>query len=221
MKLLLVEDSARLRATVQRGLRAAGFAVDAAADGAQAQRFLHTYEYDLVVLDLMLPRIDGLTLLRGISHCAERPRVLVLSARDQVRDRVAALNVGADDYLVKPFAFDELLARLHALARRPEHAQADVLDLGVLRIDMRAQQVTAMGRPLPLTPRELATLTLLARHRGRVFTRTEILERTAGSDSMSSDRSIEVLIFGLRRKLSAAALEGLVETRRGAGYLIP
>lgn len=220
MKLLLVEDSERLRNTVQRGLVAAGFTVDAAADGVIAQGFLRAYEYDLVVLDLMLPRVDGLTVLRGMVHQRARPRVLVLSARDQVSDRIEALDAGADDYLVKPFSFDELLARLHALARRPEQAQTPVLECGALRIDVRSQSATAGGAALALTPREFTALALLARHRGRVFTRSEILERTAGSDSMSSDRSVEVLIFGLRRKLSAAGLDGLVQTRRGAGYLI-
>ncbi|HET8700633.1 MAG TPA: response regulator transcription factor, partial [Nitrococcus sp.] len=145
----------------------------------------------------------------------------VLSARDQVADRVEALDAGADDYLVKPFAFDELLARLHALARRPIQAQPPLLELGPLCIDQRARHALAHGQIMPLTPREFALLSLLARHRGRVFTRAEILERTAGSDSDSSERSVEVLVFGLRRKLAAASLEGLVQTRRGIGYLIP
>jgi two-component system copper resistance phosphate regulon response regulator CusR len=221
MKLLLVEDSERLRTTVQRGLRAAGFTVDAAADGAEARHFLGTYEYELVVLDLMVPHVDGMTVLRGLAHQRSRPRVLVMSARDQVSDRVAALDVGADDYLVKPFAFDELLARLHALARRPEQAQMPLLELGPLCIDMRSHRALVNDEPLPLTPREFALLALLARHRNRAFTRNEILERTAGSDSRSSDRSVEVLVFGLRRKLAAVGLGDLVETRRGAGYLIP
>lgn len=221
MKLLLVEDSERLRTSLQRGLRAAGFIVDAVADGAEARGFLGAYDYELIVLDLMLPRVDGLTLLRGLVGRRARPRVLVLSARDQVADRVEALDGGADDYLVKPFAFDELLARLHALARRPEQAQPPLLEFGALRIDQRAQRALAHGQVVPLTPREFALLSLLARHRGRVFTRTEILERTAGSDSDSSERSVEVLVFGLRRKLAAALLDNLVQTRRGIGYLIP
>lgn len=221
MKLLLVEDSERLRTSLQHGLGAAGFTVDAVADGAAAGGFLGTYDYELIVLDLMLPHVDGLTLLRGLAGRPARPRVLVLSARDQVADRVAALDAGADDYLVKPFAFDELLARLHALARRPIQAQPLLLELGALRIDQRARQALAHDQLVPLTPREFALLSLLARHRGRVFTRAEILERTAGSDSDSSERSVEVLVFGLRRKLVAASLDDLVQTRRGCGYLIP
>lgn len=222
MKLLLVEDSERLRLTIQRGLIAAGFTVDAAADGVIANGFLHAYVYDLVILDLMLPRVDGLAVLRGMASLSARPRVLVLSARDQIADRVEALNLGADDYLVKPFAFDELLARLHALARRPAQAQASVLSCAGLQVDLLSHSASLPeGEALPLTPREFAVLALLARHRGRIFSRNEILERTAGSDSVASDRSVEVLVFGLRRKLAAAGLEELVKTRRGIGYLIP
>lgn len=221
MKLLLVEDSERLRQTLQRGLASAGFVVDTAADGVDAQGFLRAYEYDLMVLDLMLPRLDGLGVLRGLMQQSVRPRVLVLSARDQVPDRVEALNAGADDYLVKPFSFDELLARLHALMRRPEQAQTSLLEIDALRVDLRAHGALVDGRGLPLTPREFSLLALLARNRGRVFSRGEILERLAGGDTTASDRSIEVLVFGLRRKLSAVGLDGLIETRRGAGYLIP
>ncbi|MDA3913878.1 response regulator transcription factor [Oleiagrimonas sp.] len=221
MKLLLVEDSERLRETVRRGLEAEGFTVDTAVDGIEGRSFLETYEYDLMVLDLMLPRMDGLALLRVMPSAAVQPRVLVLSARDQVQDRVTALDSGADDYLVKPFAFDELLARLHALARRPKLAHAPELEIGPLRIDLRAHRVCVGANTLSLTPREFALLVLLARHRGRVFSRSEILERVAGSDSRASDRSIEVLVFGLRRKLASAIGDDLIQTRRGAGYLIP
>ncbi|HEX7339613.1 MAG TPA: response regulator transcription factor [Rhodanobacteraceae bacterium] len=221
MKLLLVEDSERLRHTLQRGLSAAGFVVDTAADGIAAQGFLRGYVYDLMVLDLMLPRMDGLGVLHGLSRRHVRPRVLVLSARDQVHDRVEALDAGADDYLVKPFSFDELLARLHALMRRPEEVKEALLEVGELKVDQRAHAALVAGRTLPLAPREFALLALLARHRGRVFSRAEVLERLAGSDTVASDRSVEVLVFGLRRKLSAAGIDGLVETRRGAGYLIP
>ncbi len=220
MKLLLVEDSERLRKTLQHGLQGAGFVVDAADDGVIACNFLDAYEYDLVVLDLMLPRRDGLTVLRQLPGGGRRPRVLVLSARDRVADRIGALDAGADDYLVKPFAFDELVARLHALARRPQEVQAEVLSHGTLAWDARAHSAFVDGQMLPLTPREFSLLGVLLRHRGRVFSRLELLERTAGSDTEVSDRSVEVLVFGLRRKLDAAGLPSLIETRRGAGYLI-
>jgi DNA-binding response OmpR family regulator len=221
MKLLLVEDSQRLRATLARGLRAAGMTVDTAGDGVEANGYLAGYAYDLVVLDLGLPRLDGLGVLRALPAGGERPRVLVLSARDQVGDRVEALNAGADDYLVKPFAFEELLARLHALARRPAETHADVLEHAGVRLDAYAHRTIAKGLALQLTPREFALLELLLRHRGRVFSRAEILERIAGSDTEASDRSIEVVVFGLRRKLDDSGCTGLIENRRGAGYLIP
>jgi len=220
MKLLLVEDSQRLRETLARGLRAAGFTVDVAADGVEASGFLAGFDYDFVLLDLGLPRMDGLSVLRALPAGGARPRVLVLSARDQVNDRVEALNAGADDYLAKPFAFEEVLARLYALARRPAEARADVLEHAGIRLDARAREATCNGERLSLTPREFALLELLLRHRGRVFARAAILERIAGSESDASDRSIEVLVFGLRRKLSQAGCEDVIENRRGAGYLI-
>lgn len=221
VKVLLVEDSERLRATLARGLRAAGFAVDAAADGVEATRFLAAYEYDHVVLDLGLPRLDGFGVLRALPAGGRRPRVLVLSARDRVDDRIEALNAGGDDYLVKPFSFEELLARLRALARRPAEAQADVLEYAGVRLDAGSRRVEANGVVLALTPREFALLELLLRHRGHVFARTTILERIAGSQSEASDRSIEVVVFGVRRKLVEAGCSALIENRRGAGYLIP
>lgn len=221
MNLLLVEDSERLRTTLTRGLSSAGFVVETAADGIEAEGFLFASEYDLLVLDLMLPRLDGLDVLRGLTRARMRPRTLVLSARDQVNDRVEALDAGADDYLVKPFAFDELLARLHALLRRPVESRSSVLQADDIRVDLRARMAQVDGQTLPLTPREFSLLALLMHHRGRVFARHEILERLAGSHARASDRSIEVLVFGLRRKLSSAGVDGLIKTRRGAGYLIP
>jgi DNA-binding response OmpR family regulator len=192
-----------------------------AADGVIACHHLSTYDYELVVLDLGLPRKDGLAVLQHLSERSERPRVLVVSARDQVEDRIGALNRGADDYLVKPFAFDELLARLHALARRPQGVQPLCLTFDTLSLNPQSRSVDIAGTRLPLTPREFALLELLLRHRGRVFNRGEIMDRLAGSDSSASDRSVEVLVFGLRRKLEQAGLGAVVETRRGSGYLIP
>ena len=221
MKLLLVEDSERLRDNLARGLRAEGFIVDVAGDGIEATGYLSGYGYDFVVLYLGLPRLDGFGVLRALPSDGERPRVLVLSARDQVSDRVDALNAGADDYLIKPFAFEELLARLHALARRPAETHADVLEHAGVRLDAQARRAIANGSVLQLTPREFALLELLLRHRGRVFPRADILERIAGSESEASDRSIEVVVFGLRRKLADAGCAGMIENRRGAGYLIP
>ena len=200
---------------------ASGFTVDTAANGLAACQHLDTYDYDLVVLDLGLPGLDGLSVLRHIQGRAARPRVLVLSARDQISDRIDALNRGADDYVVKPFSFDELVARLHALARRSKDAQTPQLTINALSLDPVARTVHVDNDMLALTPREFSLLELLMRHRGRAFSRSEILERLAGCESTASDRSVEVLVFGLRRKLERAGMGELVHTRRGFGYLIP
>jgi two-component system copper resistance phosphate regulon response regulator CusR len=221
LNVLIVEDSARLRDSLGRGLTASGFTVDSANNGIVACQHLDTYEYELVVLDLGMPGMDGLSVLRHLEGSAQRPRVLVLSARDQISDRIDALNRGADDYVVKPFSFDELVARLHALARRSKQAQAPQLTAGELRLDPVMRLVQVRGETLALTPREFALLELLLRYRDRAFSRGDILERIAGSDSSASDRSIEVLVFGLRCKLKQVGMGELVQTRRGFGYVIP
>jgi two-component system copper resistance phosphate regulon response regulator CusR len=221
LNVLIVEDSARLRDSLGRGLTASGFTVDSVENGAAACQHLDAYQYELIVLDLGLPGVDGLSVLRHIQGRSTRPRVLVLSARDQITDRVDALNRGADDYMVKPFSFDELVARLHALARRSTDAQTPQLTAGVLALDPATRTVQVQDSLLTLTPREFSLLELLLRHRGRAFSRSEILERLSGFESNASDRSVEVLVFGLRRKLEHAGAGGLVHTRRGFGYLIP
>ncbi|WP_284331913.1 response regulator transcription factor [Dyella flagellata] len=219
--MLVVEDSMRLRESLGRGLTASGFTVDSVANGILACQHLDTYDYELIVLDLGLPGMDGLGVLRHIQARSSRPRVLVLSARDQLSDRIDALNRGADDYLVKPFSFDELVARLHALARRSKDAQTPQLAIGTLSLDPVTRTVHVQDEPVTLTPREFSLLELLMRHRGRAFSRSEILERLAGCESTASDRSVEVLVFGLRRKLEHAGIGELIHTRRGFGYLIP
>lgn len=221
MNVLVVEDSVRLRDSLARGLTAAGFTVDLAADGVAACLHLDSFGYEQVVLDLGLPRKDGLAVLHHLRHNSRRPRVLVLSARDQVCDRIGALNQGADDYLVKPFSFDELVARLHALGRRPQEAKLIVLSVGRLSLNPQARMVEVDGAALALTARQYSLLELLLRHRGRVFTRVEILDRLSGTESDASDKSIEVIVFALRRRLALAGLTDVIETRRGAGYLIP
>lgn len=200
---------------------ASGFTVDTVANGIVACKHLDAYDYDLVVLDLGLPGLDGQGVLHHIQGRSARPRVLVLSARDQISDRIDALNRGADDYVVKPFSFDELVARLHALARRSKDAQTPQLTISDLSLDPVARTVQVGEEMLALTPREFSLLELLMRNRGRAFSRAEILERLAGCESNASDRSVEVLVFGLRRKLERVGMGELVHTRRGFGYLIP
>mgnify|MGYP002353342285 FL=1 len=220
MRLLLVEDSTALRESLALALAAEGHAVDAAADGAQALGFLAHYDYDLMVLDLALPGIDGLGVLDGLRAQRRATRVLVLSARDQVSDRVEALNRGADDYLVKPFAFDELLARLKALARRRFDDASPRLVAGALSVDTATCLATGPGGAIALSPKEYALLELLLRERGRVHTRNALFERLYAGSSTASDKVIEVLVSTLRAKLARAGVDGLIGTRRGFGYVV-
>ncbi|MFZ0501817.1 MAG: response regulator transcription factor [Steroidobacteraceae bacterium] len=220
MRVLLVEDSARLNAAVARGLRAAGFSVDCAADGESALEFEHRYPYEVIVLDLLLPTLSGFEVLRRLRERESPARVLILSARDQVGDRVSCLNLGADDYLVKPFAFDELVARVLALARRRIGETSPVLRVGGLAVDTAARLVLVGTEALALAPKEYALLETLVRSRGRCMSRAELFEHLYDSRSDSSDRVIEVIVSTLRTKLARAGCSDLIETRRGFGYYV-
>lgn len=220
MRVLLVEDSERLRQALVPLLGAAGHAVDIAADGIEALAYLERYDYAVVVLDLMLPRLDGLEVLRTMRARGNRARVLVLSARDQVQDRVAALDRGADDYLVKPFSSDELLARMSALLRRSLEQPEPELRAGRLVLDPRRRVVQVEGASLGLSPKEFALLECLLRERGRVLSRAQLFEHVYSGHSESSDKVIEVLMSTLRAKLGEFGVGELVQTRRGFGYVI-
>ncbi len=220
MRVLIVEDSERLLAALARGLRVAGLSVDCAADGESALQFEQSYFYEVIVLDLMLPKLSGFEVLRRIRDRESSARVLVLSARDQVADRVSCLNFGADDYLVKPFAFDELVARVLALARRRVGETSPVLKVGELTIDTAARVALVETETLSLSPKEYALLETLVRSRGRCMSRAELFERLYESRSDSSDRVIEVIVSTLRAKLERAGCTDLIETRRGFGYCV-
>ncbi len=220
MRLLLIEDSERLRTTLERALRDDGHAVDPAACGREALAFLTSFAYDIVILDLMLPDMDGLGVLRHLRATPGETRVLVLSARDQVGDRVEALNLGADDYLVKPFAHDELRARLLALGRRRLNHGSAVIEAGPLRVDTLQRVARVAGEVLALSPKEYALLELLLRERGRTQGRRSLFERLYDSESEASDKVIEVLMSTLRAKLARAGLRDLIQTRRGYGYVV-
>ncbi len=220
MRLLLVEDSQRLRDGLHAALGGAGFEVDAAADGAAALAFLAAYDYPLLVLDLGLPKVDGMAVLAHLRERGTPTRVLVLSARDQLGDRVAALDAGADDYLVKPFALDELIARLHALGRRYHGDTTPRLAAGNLELDTARRVARCAGQELALSPREYALLEALLHGRGRVLSRAALFERLYGADARASDKVIEVLLSGLRGKLAAAGWDGRIDNRRGFGYAL-
>ena len=220
MRVLVVDDSERVRKTLASGLHGLGFVAETAEDGAVALSLLNGLPYDVVVLDLMMPRMDGMELLRALKGRPSKPRILVLSARDQVQDRVDALNLGADDYLVKPFAFDELVARLQALGRRSTSDASPEIECGKLRLDTASRVARVDGAALALTPKEYALLELLVRRRAHVLSRAAIFEQIYESDSSASDTVIEVLMSTLRAKLARAGLADLIETRRGFGYVV-
>lgn len=221
MRILIVDDSQRLREAVAKGLRALGHAVDLAGGGREALGLLASYDFDLVVLDLTMPEVDGFAVLEDIRSRKRPVRVLVLSARDQVQDRVAALDHGADDYLVKPFSFEELRARIEALSRRRVDPDAVQLQAGDVRLDTVARLARHRDRAISLTPKEYGLLEVLMRNRGRVLSRQQMFEALYDSNASASDRVIEVLISTLRAKLQAAGCADLVQTRRGLGYVIP
>ena len=220
MRILIIEDSEKLRRALTIGLSSSGFAVDAVADGEQALAHLRAHAYPVVLLDLMLPRLDGLEVLRISRNEQHQAAILVLSARDSVLDRVTAINLGADDYLVKPFAFDELLARINALARRRFEQRTPELAIGLLTINPAAGTAKIDGHALALTPREFGVLELMLRARGRLLSRALIFQSLWPLNTDASDKVVEVTISQLRRKLQAHAMGELILNRRGLGYLI-
>ena len=220
MRVLVVDDSERVRKTLADGLRTQGMAVDTAADGVEALRLINGMPFDVAVLDLVMPRLDGMQVLRELRPRQVKPRILVLSARDQVQDRVDALNLGADDYLVKPFAFGELLARIMALSRRRTDDASPVLVHGRLQLDTAARVARVDDAVLTLTPKEYALLELLVHRKGHVLSRAILFSQLYESNSMASDTVIEALMCTLRGKLARAGLHNLIDTRRGFGYVV-
>lgn len=220
MKILVIEDSERLSRSLERGLSKAGFAVDRALDGRDGLALAETYDYDVIVLDLMLPKLSGLDVLRTLRQEGRNAHILILSARDRVEDRIAGLKAGADDYLVKPFSFDELCARIQALVRRNYAAKNPVLTIGPLTIDTAQRSVSRDGEEIRLTPNEYRILEYLAYRRGRVASRAELLEHLYSSDGEVSSNVIEVIISALRRKIGKCEAAPIVKTRRGFGYFV-
>lgn len=214
MRLLLVEDEPRLSAQIRSALEAAGFAVDAVADGLEAWHCGRSEPYDAVILDLGLPGMDGLSLLRRWRSEAVAFPVIVLTARAGWTERVEGIDAGADDYLPKPFRMEELLARVRALIRRAHGFSAAELVCGDLRLDTRLARVTLNGEAIPLTAHEFKILAYLMHHPGAVVSRTELIEHIYAQDFDRDSNTIEVFIARLRRKLGAQR----IETVRGLGY---
>lgn len=220
MRLLLVEDSDRLRKNLARALARLGHAVDEAADGEEAASAVGVNEYDIIVLDLMLPGRSGLELLDDWRRRGEKVPVLVLTALDAVEDRVRGLAVGADDYLVKPFAIEELVARLEALVRRSHGAGDSRIRIGDFEIDLASRTVKRNGAEIVLTAREFSLLECLARHPGRVMSREEIEARLYGESESPVSNAVDSAVYSLRRKLSAGDSPPIIHTRRGIGYVM-
>jgi two-component system copper resistance phosphate regulon response regulator CusR len=218
-RILVVEDEADLADFVVRGLREEGFAVERVSDGEQARHALEIREWDLVLLDWWLPGEDGLTVLRRYRGAGGAAPVLFLTARTAIADRVRGLDGGADDYLCKPFAFDELLARVRALLRRRDREPDLSLTLGDVRIDLSAQRAYRGGHLLDLTAKELALLTFFLRHPGRVLSRTRIYDHVWDENFDGLSNTLEVHVMELRRKLEAHGPR-VIQTLRGRGYLL-
>ena len=220
MRILLVEDEADAAAVLAKGLREHAYAVDTASDGRQALDLTATNDYDLIVLDLLLPRIDGLEVCRRLRSDGLTTPILMLTARGEPDQRVEGLDVGADDYLPKPYHFPEPLARVRALLRRGPALASAVLHVEDLTIDTRAQQVRRAGRPVQLTTKEYALLEYLARRQGEVVGRADIAEHVWDDSFDPLSNLIEVYIQRLRRKIDDGESVKLIQTRRGAGYCL-
>jgi DNA-binding response OmpR family regulator len=221
MRVLLVEDERRISTYVKRGLMEEGYAVDAVYTGQEALDWAEAATYDLIVLDILLPELDGISVCRELRLHGDRTPVLMLTARDTVDDRVAGLDAGADDYLIKPFAIKELLARLRALTRRStEQAKSPILQVADLSLDTRARQVRRGGKRIILAAKEYAILECLMREPGRVLTRTMIAEHVWNYDTSNQSNVVDVYVRNLRRRIDDPFEKKLIHTQRGTGYSI-
>jgi DNA-binding response OmpR family regulator len=219
MRVLVVEDEPRISAYVKRGLEEQGYAVDTAHTGREALVWAETVDFDLIVLDLLLPELDGVSVCRELRRKGCRSPILMLTARDALDDRVTGLDAGADDYLVKPFALRELLARLRAVGRRStDSSRSPVLRVADLEMDTRTRRVSRAGKPTRLTAKEYAVLECLMREPDRVLTRTQIAEHVWSYDVYNQSNVVDVYIRNLRRKLDDPHSLKLLHTVRGAGY---
>lgn len=219
MRLLVVEDEPSISEWVRQGLTEFGYAVDVAEDGEEGLHYALSADYDVLILDIMLPGMDGMQLLQTLRRLGHKTPTIMLTARDTIDDRVRGLNAGADDYLVKPFAFPELLARINALLRRPPlQQQGSVLQVADLEMDTVKRLVKRNGQIIDLRPREYAVLEYMMRHPNQVLTRTQIGEHVWNFDYFHESNVVDVYVGYLRRKIDQDAELPLIQTVRGAGY---
>lgn len=220
MKILIIEDEQRLARLLKQGLEEQGFVVDLAYDGIDGQFQAEQYPYDAILLDLMLPEVDGLAILKGLREKGNDVPVLIITARGDVEDRIKGLNFGADDYLAKPFNLEELIARLRALIRRSRGKSSPLVTVGDLVIDSNARTVARAGTVILLSAREYDLLHYLALSAGKVVSRTELIEHIFTSDYEWDSNVIEVHISHLRTKIDKGYSSALIHTVRGAGYIL-
>ncbi len=220
MRLLVVEDYKPLQQSIVKGLREAGFAVDVTGDGKEGLWYAKSNEYDAIILDIMLPGLDGLSILKQLRKAGSKTQILILTAKDKLEDKVKGLDFGADDYLVKPFAFEELLARLRALTRRNYQQKRSCITIEGIKIDLNKRQVYKDGELVILTPREYALLEYLAMRAGEVVTRTDIWEHVYEFNSSAMSNVVDVYMGYLRKKLEREGKPPLIHTIRGQGYML-
>ncbi|ACK72653.1 two component transcriptional regulator, winged helix family [Gloeothece citriformis PCC 7424] len=220
MRILLVEDEPGIAQFINQGLKETGYGVDLAIDGLEGKRYIESVEYDIIILDIMLPKIDGLTLLGEIRAKKNVTPVLLLTAKDSIEDRVKGLNGGADDYLVKPFAFSELLARIRALQRRPPLQFSTILQLEDLKMNLVTREVKRGDKIIDLSPLEFKLLEYLLRNANQVLTRTQIGEQVWDLDFYTNSNVVDVYIGYLRRKIDRGFDNQLLHTIRGVGYCL-
>ena len=220
MRVLLVEDHKPLVRALKQALEEEGFAVDVGQDGEEGDYKARTADYDIIILDLMLPKLDGLSVLQRWRHDGLKTHVLILTARGTMEDKVRGLDIGADDYLAKPFELEELLARIRALVRRGHEVKDPVIRVHDLEIDTATRTAKRGGRPIPLTPREYALLQFLAFRRGRVVSRSMIWEHLYDEHDESTSNVVDVYIGYMRNKIDKGFDPPLILTRRGDGYLL-
>jgi DNA-binding response OmpR family regulator len=220
MRILLVEDSERLRRSLAELFRGAGFAIDMTGDGEEGWWYAEQTNYDVIVLDIMLPGLDGLSLLKRLRDSGKTTHVLLLTARDGVDDRVKGFRLGADDYLVKPFATEELLARVQALCRRAYGLKKNIINVGPLSIDLSLRKATLADADLPLKPREFRILEYLALRQDQVVSRTEIESHLYNEETEIASNAVNSAISVLRKHLESGGHAELIQTLRGHGYLL-
>ena len=220
MRILLVDDSLPLLRSMRHGLECSGYAIDAVDNGNDGLSYALTGVYEVIVLDLNLPGMDGLSVLREMRRRNCDSHVLIVSARDQVEDRIAGLELGADDYLIKPFSFDELKARIKALVRRKFNDKQPIMKLNGLTIDTSVCEAWSGNDRVTLSPKEFSVLEALCRHRGKILSRDQLIEKTTDYNREISENAIDVVVCGLRKKLKDVGVADMIQTKRGFGYFV-